>query len=139
MTDIMIKVIYVFVLECACLLLLLLQDNNHQYILHKEAQMNYTVPDLQKGVYSPAVWQIESDAPTYMLPKAHVAYSTEADVEEGDDAHPQVQNQVETLSPVHFILQRKHLTMQQDKQKDNKQYYFNFQSKIKCCKSKYTP
>lgn len=40
------------------------------------------------GLVHPAVWQVESDAPSYMFSEAHVSYSAQADVEEGDDAHP---------------------------------------------------
>ncbi len=41
-------------------------------------------------VILPAVWQVESDAPSYLVSKAHISYGAEADVEEGDNAHPQI-------------------------------------------------
>lgn len=55
-------------------------------------------------VIIPAVGQVESDAPSYVLSKAHVSYGAKADVEEGDDAHPQVENQEEPLRPLHLVL-----------------------------------
>lgn len=66
-------------------------------------------------VILPAVWQVESDAPSYVLSKAHISYGTEADVEEGDDAHPQIQNPRETLRPLHLVLQGKNLPTHGDK------------------------
>ena len=63
----------------------------------------------------PAVGQVECDATTYVLTKAHISNSTEADVEEGDDAHSQIQNQGETLRPLHLVLQRKNLPTHRDK------------------------
>lgn len=53
----------------------------------------------------PAVGQIKGDAPADVLPKAHVAYSAKADVEEGDNGHAHVQDQAELLRILHFILQ----------------------------------
>lgn len=49
-----------------------------------------------------------------MLSKAHVSNSTEADVKEGDDAHPQIQNMDETLRPLHLVLQGKNLPTHRD-------------------------
>lgn len=49
-----------------------------------------------------------------MLSKAHISNGTQADVEEGDDAHPQIQNGDETLRPLHLVLQRKNLPTQRD-------------------------
>lgn len=63
-------------------------------------------------VVLPAVWQVESDAPTYVLSKAHVADGAEADVEEGDNAHAQIENQGERLRPMHLVFQRKNLPTQ---------------------------
>lgn len=66
-------------------------------------------------VILPAVWQVESDAPSYVLSKAHISYGAEADVEEGDDAHPQIQNRDESLRPLHLVLQGKNLPIRGDK------------------------
>lgn len=65
---------------------------------------------MKDDVILPTVWQVESDAPPYVLSKADVPYSAQADVEEGDDAHPQIQNRRELLRPLHLILQRKDLS-----------------------------
>lgn len=67
-------------------------------------------------VILPAVWQVKSDAPSYVLPKAHVSYSTETDVQEGDNSHPQTQNQGECLRPLHLVLQGKDLLTHGDKE-----------------------
>lgn len=66
------------------------------------------------GVSSPAVGQVQSDAPSYVRSEAHVANGSQADVEEGDDAHPQIQNQRETLRPLHLVLQGKNLSTHRD-------------------------
>lgn len=58
----------------------------------------------------PTVWQVEGDAASYVLSEAHVSDGAEADVEEGDDAHPQVQDQGEALRPLHLVLQGKNLS-----------------------------
>lgn len=50
-----------------------------------------------------------------MLSKAHVSYGTQADVEESDDAHPQIQNGDEFLRPLHLILQGKNLHTHRDR------------------------
>lgn len=63
---------------------------------------------------SPAVGQIEGDAPADVLPKAHVAHSAQADVEEGDDGHAHVQDQAELLRLLHLILQGQNLQHQQE-------------------------
>lgn len=55
-------------------------------------------------VILPAVGQVECDAAPYVLPKAHVSDSTEADVEERDDAHAYVEHQGEFLTPLHLVL-----------------------------------
>lgn len=71
-------------------------------------------------VILPAVWQVESDAPIYVLPKAHISYGAEADVEKGDDAHPQIQNWDETLRPLHLVLQGKNLQTHRHNQTVNR-------------------
>lgn len=65
-------------------------------------------------VFLPAVWQVESDAASYSISKAHVSDGAEADVEEGDDAHPQIQNGHETLRPLHLVLQGKNLPTERE-------------------------
>lgn len=72
------------------------------------------------GVILPAVWQVESDAPSYVLSKAHISYGTEADVEERDDAHPQIQNRDESLRLLHLVLQGKNLPTQRDNRTVNR-------------------
>lgn len=60
-------------------------------------------------VVSPAVGQVQSDAATYVRSEAHVSNGSQADVEKGDDAHPQIQNAGEALRPLHLVLQGKNL------------------------------
>lgn len=60
-------------------------------------------------VVSPAVGQVEGDAATYVRSEAHVANGSQADVEKGDDAHPQIQDAGEALRPLHLVLQGKNL------------------------------
>lgn len=60
-------------------------------------------------VVSPAVGQVQSDAATYVRSKAHISYGSQADVEKGDDAHPQIQDASEALGPLHLVLQGKNL------------------------------
>lgn len=67
------------------------------------------------GVILPAVRQVESDAPANVVSKAQISNGTQADVEEGDDAHPQIQHGDEGLRPLHLVLQRKNLPTQRDK------------------------
>lgn len=61
----------------------------------------------------PAVWQVESDAATYVLSKAHISNGPQADVEKGDNAHPQIQDGEETLRFLHLVLQGKNLLTQE--------------------------
>lgn len=44
-----------------------------------------------------------------MFSEAHVSYGPQADVEEGDDAHAQIENLGEPLRPVHLVLQWQNL------------------------------
>jgi len=61
----------------------------------------------------PAVGQVERDAASDVLSEAHVPDGAEADVEEGDDAHPHIQDGDELLRPLHLVLQGKHLQSKQ--------------------------
>lgn len=76
-----------------------------------------TVTELQRqrvhGV-SPTVGQVEGDAALDVCTKAYVADGSQADVEEGDDAHSQVQHQEEALWLLHLVLQRENLAEQTD-------------------------
>lgn len=67
-------------------------------------------------VLSPTVGQVESDAAADVCAKAHVADGSQADVEEGDGAHPQVEHQQEALRLLHLVLQRKNLAEQTGKE-----------------------
>lgn len=66
-------------------------------------------------VISPTVGQVEGDAGSDVCAKAHVADGSQADVEEGDRAHSQVQHQEEALWLLHLVLQRKNLAEQTGK------------------------
>lgn len=61
------------------------------------------------GWVLPAVGQVESDAAADVLSEADVPDGPQADVEEGHDAHPQIQNLRELLRPLHFVLQGENL------------------------------
>lgn len=63
----------------------------------------------REHVISPTVGQVERDAASDVCPEAHVADGAQADVEEGDGAHSQVQHQEEAVRLLHLVLQRKHL------------------------------
>lgn len=67
-------------------------------------------------VVSPTVGQVESDAAADVCAKAHVADGSQADVEEGDGAHSQVEHQQEALRLLHLVLQWKNLAEQTDKE-----------------------
>lgn len=67
-------------------------------------------------VLSPTVGQVESDAASDVCTKAHVADGSQADVEEGDGAHSQVEHQQEALWCLHLVLQWKNLAEQTGKE-----------------------
>lgn len=58
---------------------------------------------------SPAVGQIEGDAAADGGAEAHVPDGAQADIEEGDDAHPQVEHADEALRSLHLVLQGENL------------------------------
>lgn len=63
--------------------------------------------------HSPAVGQVQGDAPADVLAEAHVAHGAQADVEEADYGHAHVQDQGEPLGVLHLILQGQNLQGQQ--------------------------
>lgn len=58
---------------------------------------------------SPAVGQVECNAGLNVCPEAQVAQDTQADVQDGDNAHPHVQDHWELTGLLHLVLQRQHL------------------------------
>lgn len=58
---------------------------------------------------SPAVGQVECNAGLDVCPKAQVAQDTQADVQDGDNAHPHVEDDWELPGLLHLVFQRQHL------------------------------
>lgn len=63
----------------------------------------------QAGRDIPAIGQVEGDAGLGVGPKLHVAQCPQADVEDDDNGHPQVQNKRKLLWMLHLIFERQNL------------------------------
>lgn len=59
----------------------------------------------------PAIGQVEGDAGLGVRPKLHVAQCPQADVEDDDKGHPQVQNKRKLLWMLHLVSERQNLEM----------------------------
>lgn len=64
---------------------------------------------LQVGRDIPAVGQVEGDAGLGVWSKLHVAQCPQADVEDDDKGHPQVQNKRKPLWLLHLVFERQNL------------------------------
>lgn len=67
----------------------------------------------QAGRDVPAIGQVEGDAGLGVGPKLHVAQCSQADVEDDDKGHPQVQNKRKLLWMLHLIFERQNLKVKE--------------------------
>jgi len=59
--------------------------------------------------HSPAVGQVECYAGLDGCPEAQVTQHTQADVQDGNDRHPHIEDQRELPWVLHLVFQRQHL------------------------------